>query len=129
MAAKHPYDYLPTVTADVDVTLSVSVQGEVTEESNTNVVIHIGDDGSEERILLATTPIFYATIQWNVLTEADSGTILDLYHTSAQGMLNSFKWAHDGYTYVVRFDGNMERTGQHADRYAIPARLKLLGKV
>jgi hypothetical protein len=113
----------------VNVTLSVSVQGEVTEESNTNVVIHIGDDGSEERILLATTPIFYATIHWNVLAEADSGTVLDLYHTSAQGMLNSFKWVHDGYTYVVRFDGSMERTGQRADRYAIPARLKLLGKV
>jgi hypothetical protein len=107
----------------------VSAQGAVAEESTTNVVIHEGDDGSEERILMATTPKFYASYSWGVLSEADSGTILDLYHTSAQGMLYSFKWTHDGHTYVVRFDSEMSRSGQHASRYAIPVRLKLLGKI
>ena len=129
MSAQEPYDYLSTVSADVDVTLSITAQGEVVEESLTNTVIHIGDDGSEERIILSSTPVFFAQFQWNVLTEADSGTILDLYHTSAQGMGKSFKWVHDGHTYVVRFDSELQRKGTGASRYGIPVRLKLLGKV
>jgi len=129
VAAKEPYDYLGTATADVDVTLSIAAQGEVSEESRTNTVIHLGDDESEERIILSSNPVFFATYQWNILSEADSGTILDLYHTSAKGMGRSFKWVHDGHTYVVRFDGEMQRRGSGPSRYGIPVRLKLLGKV
>jgi hypothetical protein len=127
LAAKEPYDYLSAATADEDVTLSITAKGTVTEESNTNVVHHIGDDGSEERIILSSTPTFYLSWEYGILSEADSGTVLDLYHTTAQGMGKSFKFTHDGHTYVVRFDSNLQRRGQSHDRYGIPVRLKLLG--
>lgn len=131
MAAQEVYDYLSTVTPDVDVTLSVTPQGEVTEESNQNTVVHTGDDGSEERIVLSSTPVFYFSWSWNVLSESDAGTIVDLYHTSAQGMAKSFKFAHtDGHTYVVRFASELTRRGQAASRQGIPGvRLKVLGRV
>ncbi len=131
MAAKEIYDYLSTVTPDVDVTLSVEAQGEISEESLENCVIHLGDDGSEERISLSTTPVFYVTFGYNVLSEADSGTILDLYHTSACGMALSFKWsAYDGHTYVVRFDSNLTRAGQAMSRMKMQGiRLKILGRI
>lgn len=129
MSSKEPYDFLTTIASDVNVTVTLKAQGEVSEESTTNVIIHIGDDGSEERIVLASTPVFYATLQWNILSESDSGTLLDLYHTSAQGKAKSWKWTHGGHTYVVRFDCDMSRKGSAATRYGIPVRLKLLGRI
>jgi hypothetical protein len=130
MAAKTPYDYISTVTADVDITLTIKAQGQVSEQSQENTVIHVGDDGSEERIILSTTPVFFLVWDWNVLTETDSGTVLDLYHTSAQGMAKSFKCTHIDHTYVVRFDMAMKRKGQAPSRYGIPGvRLKILGRI
>lgn len=130
MAAREPYDYLSTVTADVDVTLAITAQGQVTETSSENTVIHTGDDGSEERIILSSTPVFWLSWSWSVLSEADSGTILDLYHTSAQGKGRSFKVAHGGHTYVARFDADLSRVGRLAAQYGIPGvRLKLLGRI
>lgn len=131
MAAKEIYDYVSVVTPDVDVTLALEAQGEISEESLENCVIHLGDDGSEERISLSTTPVFYVTFGYNVLSEADSGTILDLYHTSACGMALSFKWsAYDGHTYVVRFDSNLTRAGQAMSRMKMQGiRLKILGRI
>jgi len=127
MAAKEPYDYLSSATADVDYTLAVSARGRVTEESTTNVVIHVGDDGSEERILLSSTPTFYLSWDYGVLSESDSGTVMDVYHTTAKGRLFSFKYAHDGHTYVVRFDCDLERSGPTHDAYGTSMRLKILG--
>lgn len=130
MASREPYDYVADATADVDVTLTIVAQGQVSEISRENTVIHIGDDGSEERIILSATPVFTLSWSWNVLSESDSGTILDLYHTTAQGRGRSFKCAHGGHTYVVRFDCDLARVGQHAARYGVPGVvLKILGKV
>lgn len=130
MSAREPYDYISIAVPDVDVTLVLKAQGEVTEESRENAIIHLGDDESEERIILSSIPVFYASFQWGILSESDSGTILDLYHTSAQGMGKSFKWTHGGHTYVVRFDCEMQRTGQSASSYGIPGvRLKILGRI
>ena len=130
MAAQEPADYVAAAVADVDVTLAIVAQGHVTETSRENTVIHVGDDGSEERIILSSTPMFTLSWSWNVLSEADSGTILDLYHTTAQGMGRSFKCTHGGHTYVVRFASDLSRVGQHAARYGIPGVvLKILGKV
>lgn len=129
MAAKEPYDYVSTVAADVDVTLSITAHGVVTEESKENAIIHLGDDESEERIILSSTPVFYISFQWAQLSESDSGTVLDLYHTSAQGMGKSFKWVHDGHTYVVRFDCTLSRAGNSHNRYGSQIRLKILGRI
>jgi hypothetical protein len=129
MASKEPYDYVATVSADVDVTLSITPHGVVTEESRENTIIHIGDDESEERIILSSTPVFFVSFQWAQLSESDSGTVLDLYHTSAQGKGKSFKWVHDSHTYVVRFDCDLSRAGDSHDRYGSQIKLKILGKI
>ena len=130
MSAKCPYDYIALATADVDVTLTIKAQGEVSETSRQNTVIHIGDDESEERVILSSTPVFFLSWTWNLLSEANSGTILDLYHTTAQGMGRSFKVTHSGHTYVCRFDMEMERAGNAPSRYGIPdVRLKILGRI
>ena len=83
------------------------------EEGSKSQIIHIGDDGSEERISLSDDSIFYCTLIWQYRNESDAGTIMDFYHDAAKGNGNaeSFKWAHpiDGHTYVVRFDGKLPR--------------------
>lgn len=127
MAAKEPYDFLSSVAVDVAQTLSITAQGTVTEESRENTVIHVGDDESEERIVLSSTPVFYVTFSWAALSESDAGTVLELYHTYAQGMGKSFYWVHDGHTYVVRFDCNLSRIGNDHSRYGSTIKLKILG--
>lgn len=130
MSAKTPYDYIGVAVPDVDVILTIKAQGQVSEQSRENTVVHLGDDESEERIILSTTPVFFLVFPYNVLSESDSGTVLDLYHASAQGMAKSFKCTHLTHTYVVRFDMPMERKGQAPSRYGVPnVRLKLLGKI
>ena len=133
MAAKEIYDYVSTITSDVDQTLSITPQGRVTEKGFKNQKIHMADDNSEERITLSTGSIFYLSWAWNVLLEADSGTVMDLYHDAAKanGMGNSFKFTgHDGHTYVVRFDMELSRTGRLVTRWGIPGvRLRILGRI
>lgn len=134
MAAAEPYDYLSTISADVNQTLVVDAQGKITETGYKNQVIHLADDNSEERITLTLGSIFFVSWPWNALSEADAGTILDLYHdpAKANGMGNSFKWQtpHDGHTYVVRFDCQLSRVGQSRSRWGYPSvRLKILGRI
>ena len=130
MAEKEPYDYVSLATADVDVTLTIKAQGEVSEISRENTVIHVGDDESEERVILSSTPVFFLSWAWNLLSEANAGTILDLYHTSAQGMGKSFKVTHDGHTYVCRFNMELTRRGSATSRYGVPdIVLKILGRI
>ena len=132
MAAYEPYDYFTgTITPDYNYTLSISAQGQVTEEGYKNQVIHLADDNSEERITLCTGSIFYVSWEWALLSEANSGLIFDLYHdpVKANGMGRSFKWAgHDGHTHVVRFDCKLSRVGQAVSRWGLPGvRLRILG--
>lgn len=113
MAAKEMYDYLSVVTADNNQTLNVSPSKVMTEIGTKNQVIHLGDDGSEERVSLSNDSIFYVTLQWDLLSAADSGTLVQFYHdaTYGNGIAESFKWTHptDGHTYVIRFDSDLNR--------------------
>jgi len=133
MAASEPYDFLSIVTADYDYTLAISVQGSITEDGYKNQVIHLADDNSEERITLTTGSIFYVSWAWSNISEADSGTIYELYHNpvKANGMGNSFKWTgHDGHPYVVRFAMNLQRAGDIVSRWGFSGvKIRLLGKV
>ena len=127
------YDFLSTVSPDYNVLLDISPQGTVSEESSKNQTIHLGVDGSEERISFNTSPIFYITIGWNALSESESGTVFDMYNDSAKanGMMRTFKYAYgDGHTYVVRFDTKLTRSGQHLEKMGIQGvRLKVLGRI
>ena len=133
MAASEMYDFLSTISADYNSTLGISPQGEIEEESAKSGIIHYGVDGSEERINFNTSSIFYISIQWNILSESDAGTIFDWYNDSAKanGMQKSFKYNYgDGHTYVVRFDSKLPRRGQAVSRYGLPnIRLKVLGRI
>lgn len=128
------YDYLAVATPDYNATLSVTPQRTMLEDGGKNQKINIGDDGSEERISLADASIFYVTLQWAVISEANAGTIVDFYHDTAKGngMVRSFKWTHptDGHTYVVRFASKLPRllTAGHAFS-KIDIRLKVLGYI
>lgn len=134
MSAVEPYDFLNTITADYDYTLTIKAQGNVTEEGYKNQVIHLADDNSEERITLATGSMFFVSWDWALLSESDSGTIMDLYHdaTKANGIGRSFRWAaHDSpHVYVVRFDCKLSRIGRLVSIWGLPAiRMRILGRI
>ena len=132
MANSEIYDFVSTVTADVDQTLTLKAQGTLLEDGFKNQMIHLADDNTEERITLTTGSLFYVVFNLNMLDEADAGTIFDLYHDSAKanGMGNSFKWlSPDGHTYVVRFDGKLPRTRQRAWNGVSEVRLRVLGRI
>jgi len=131
VAAKEMADYLSTVTPDYNAAIGITPQGVVSEESAKSGAIHIGADGSEERIAFGTASIFYITFGWNILSEANSGTIFDWFNdpAKANGMQRSFKYAYgDGHTYTVRFASDLSRVGQAMSRLGLPnVRLKVLG--
>jgi len=115
MAAKTMWDYLTVATPDNDVILDVSPNKVIVEDGNKNVAIHTGDDGSEERIALSNTSIFYVTLIWTNRNASDAGTIMDYYHDASKGngMAESFRWLHgspaDTHIYTVRFAGKLSR--------------------
>ena len=131
MSAKEMADYLSTVSPDYNATLGITPQGVVSEESSKSGVIHIGADGSEERIAFGTVPIFFISFSWSILSESNSGTIFDWFNdpAKANGMQRSFKYAYgDGHTYTVRFASDLSRVGQAMSRLGLPnVRLKVLG--
>jgi hypothetical protein len=136
MASIEMYDKLTTIAPDVDVTLSLSCQGEISEEGGFTQKVHKGDDGSEERVNLGSTvPEFYCTFNYNLLSESDMGTIFDIYFdsTKAFGMIHSFKWSKrsDGHTYVVRFANELfTRSGNAQSRMAAKSiKLRILGRI
>lgn len=134
MAAKEIYDFVSIATPDYDAILSVRPQEILVETAGKNQVVHIMDDGSEERISLSDTSIFHIRLRWNYLTEADAGTIFDWWNdsTKANGIERTFKWSHptDGHTYVVRFDSDISRAIRPANVHGFAeVRLKVLGKI
>ena len=125
MSDKEIYDYVSEATPDyAATTLTVAAQRVVKERGLKNQIIHIGEDGSEERISLSNQSIFYVDVEWPVKSESDVGTIIDFYLDSSKGngKARSFYWEHptDGHTYVVRFDNDITRTISLGDFYGVP---------
>lgn len=125
-------DYLSTVAPDYAGTLSVAPQKVLTESGAKNIDIHQADDGTEIRVILADTPIYYITLEWPVISEADSQTLTDFWADTAKanGAAYSFNWEHptDGSTYVVRFDTDVSREIQAGSIYGVTQiRLRVLG--
>ena len=134
MSASEMYDFISTVTADNNQTLSVQPSQMITEIGSFKGKIHEGDDGSEERIQFSSTPIFYVTLYWRNRLAADIGTVFNFYFNAAYGNGNteSFKWSHptDGHTYVVRFEGPLSRTIINPEIHGIPScKLRILGRI
>ena len=136
MALKEMYDYLSTgITLNSTVVLNVKPTHIVTELGEFKDSIHIGDDGSEERILLGTsTPIFYASLYWSNQDTTDIGTVYDVYFNSSYGAgrTKTFMWDHptDGYTYITRFESQLSRSIMMPNIHSIPScKLRVLGRI
>ena len=131
------WGYLSTVTADNDVTLTVRPTNVLVEEGTKNIMVYHGDDVSQERISLSSTSVFYVSLQWEPLSEADSGTIMDFFHSKRKGCgtAKSFLWTHYGelpdsrHTYTVRFASDLPRAVKRGNIYGITnVKLKVLGR-
>jgi len=114
MAAAEMYDYLDEVTPDyIGVTLDIQHNNMTMERGSINQVVHISDGADEVAVSLDTKPIFYVTCPYEVLNEANVGTIFDLYYdpVKANARGNSFQWDHptDGHTYTVKFAMDLDR--------------------
>ncbi len=139
MAASTPYVFLTAANgytdpavADYDYTLSIKAQGQITEEGFMNQTVHRTDDNKRRVVTHSTGSLFFISFPWNILSEANSGTIFDLYHdpAKAKGMARSFRFAYDGHTYVVVFDCKFTRQGQAVTRWGIPAvRFEIIGRI
>lgn len=133
IGAKEMWDYLSAVSIDKSTTLSTPTpQNILTEFGIKNQVIHLADDGSEQRINLSGQSIFHVTLQWNYLKPPDSGVIMEFWNSSnlGHGRMNSFRWDHpiDGHRYVVRFADDVTRTIMPSSLHGISEiRLKILG--
>ena len=115
MASYEMFDFLSKTTADSKALFSTSVipQHVLTEVGDKNVIIHMGDDGSEERIALDNNAIFRVRLRWDYLKPGDAGTIINQYYSTGlgNGRARSWRWAHptDGHQYTVRFDAPLSR--------------------
>ena len=130
-------DYLNEVVADHDVTLITPYpQEELIEEGYRNQVIHLGDDGVEERIGFLTSKysIFFVTHLYKNLSLEVASTLMDFYFSPTKGFgkLYSFYWSYlDGRIYTVRFDCDWNRTitQPFVHGFSYPGfKFKILGK-
>lgn len=135
MSASEIYDFVSAAspaTPDYNYTLTLHAQGTVTEVGSKNQEVHIADDESEEIITICSTSVFRVSWDWRLLTEANAGTIMDLYFdpAKANGIARSFLWSsYDGHTYKVRFDCKMQRTINRMSHGVSQVVLKILGKI
>ena len=135
MAAAEMYDYLTTITPDYTATtLSVTPHSVLSQMIKKAQVVHEFDDGNISVATLGSTAFFEVTLQWDILTASDAGTILDFWADSAKanGMERSFYWQHpvDGHTYVVHFLENLTTDYHHGwgNNYHEVQQIKLLVK-
>ena len=134
MADKEMYDYLTTIAADVDVTLSVRPWRVLPEDGEKRQEIIYGSDGSEEVISQSDSSIFHVSLQWTKVSTSDSGTIFDIFHDQAKanGFKKSFKWSYpkDGHTYVVKFRTALRRSWSASQYQEISeVKLRVLGRI
>lgn len=140
MSAKEPYDYLSTAIPNyADNTLNsgsyvLKAQQKIIERGMFNQKIHLGYDGSEQRITLGSSPVFYVVLNFSVKSPSDIGKLMEFYFESGMGygIGRTFKWYSDadGHTYVVRFTEQLQRTLSTSNLYGVSSvTLKLVGKI
>lgn len=108
------FGHLPDKVADYTLReLKVTPQNVMPEEGSKKQVKKEFDDGSMAVTTLSGQTRFNVSLQWDVLSNADAGEILDFYHDSAKanGQENTFYWRHpiDNHVYVARFLGPLQQ--------------------
>lgn len=132
MAEKEIYDYISDATPDNNVTMTLAARGSITERTTKNQIVHLGVDGSEEVITIASTVIAYLEYPFSALTNSDAGTVFEFWHDAAKGngIAESFKLQNgDGHTYVVRFDSDMDRVRHLGNYQSLSVIFKILGRI
>lgn len=114
MANQEMYDYLTAAVPATTATMNIIPQELLIEEGKKNQVAHVFDDGSESRISISDTSVFYIKLRWTSgIPIEDAGTIMNFFHKTnlGNGITRSFEWIHptDGHTYVVRFNSTLPR--------------------
>lgn len=136
MAAMEMYDYVGDRVADYTATeLTVTPQKVLTESGDKGQVVHQFDDLSVSVVSLSDSSSFTVTLQWDLITPEEAGTIVDLWHdaSKANGRERTFYWPHprDGHTYVVRFLEPLQRAYRHnfaAHQQITQIKLKVEGR-
>jgi len=134
--AQEIFDYVDNTTSDVNQTLSIDPQAVLTETGDKKDVIHRGDDNdpaSTTRLDFSGGHIrFNILIRWDLLNEADAGTVMKFWCDSSygNGRISSFKFSHpDGHTYVVCFDCLFQRL-MRPTLYSVPVcTLEVIGRI
>lgn len=132
MSEKEIYDYILAALPDNNVTMLLAARGNITERTTKNQVVHLGVDGSEEIITIASAVIAYLEYPFSALTNSDGGLVFDFWHDSAKGdgRAKSFKLQNtDGHTYVVRFENDMDRVRHLGNYQSMSVVFKILGRI
>lgn len=108
VAESYMATYLPGITAEYDYTLSITPHEGMPVEGGKHQTIFELDDKSLVVVPIGDASAFDISLKWTLITEADAGTILSLYHdvNKCNGSEKSFYWSHPtetSNTYVVRF--------------------------
>ena len=96
MAPREIYDFVSTAAADVDETLTLTACEAIPESGDKKPGRSRRRRRLGKRVSLDDNSEFYIRLRFAVLSEADAGTLLDLWHdpAKANGRANSFKFAH-----------------------------------
>jgi len=106
------YNYVSSLAADYATVLNVKPHKILTETADKKQILHEYDNGSIDVVSYSDTSFFNITLQWDSITEAEAGLIMDYYVSAskANGRARTFYITlPDGYTYVVRFLGPLQR--------------------
>ena len=100
--------YLSSVTADYTATeLYVTPQNIMEETPVLSQIVHESDGGSIAVVTLAEKVVFDVALEWDIISEADSATIIDFWVDpyKGNGMARTFYWCHplDSNTYTSQF--------------------------
>lgn len=112
------YTYLSDLVADYTTVFDATAEGQkpqvlLTENINRKQKSHEYDSGALDVVSMSNVVYFQIQLQWDVITEAKAGLILDLYAdtSKANGMFNTFYIKlPDEKTYTVRFLTPVVRT-------------------
>jgi hypothetical protein len=109
--------YLSSVTADYTTTeLYVTPQNIMEETPVLSQIVHESDGGTIAVVTLAEKVGFDVTLQWDIISEADSATILDFWVDpyKGNGMARTFYWRHplDSNTYTSQFFSSISQVSK-----------------
>lgn len=125
------YTYVSDLVADYTTILDITPQKVLTETVDKKQKIHEYDSGAVDVVNISNTLYCDITLQWDIVTEAEAGLILDYYADTAKANARAktfYITLPDAKTYTVRFLGPLVRVvtpGLMAGGYRSISQLRL----